>query len=325
MLVSNSCQHASEVQLHRLSGQALGTTYHISYIGQEIDQVESRIDSIVFAINHGLSTYQSNSLITCFNTNDNSLWSDSTEVSYFERDMAHFKFMVKLSKEISEKTNGVFDPSAACLFEEYASAQKSHRLMDQEQLDFCLSHQGMDKVVMDSLGYPVKLDSFVQLNFNAIAKGYLVDIIGDYLTKQSINHYLVEVGGEVTSRGKNKSNESWKLGIAVPEIASEPTDFFEVVELSNQALATSGNYQNFYRVNGKLLGHTMNPKTGKPVINSLRSASVFNTSCAVADAYATACMVLGYEKSCQLIANDSTLSAYLIREEEGNLVGHFVD
>jgi thiamine biosynthesis lipoprotein len=114
------------------------------------------------------------------------------------------------------------------------------------------------------------------------------------------------------------------LGINTPLIDANPLDFFEVIELENQALATSGNYQNFYVVDGNLIGHTLDPRSGKPIINELRSASVFHESCAVADAYATACMTLGLEKSKKIVSSDSSLSAYFIYENDSTLQGVFV-
>ena len=110
-----SCKSDKPLQ-QKLAGSALGTTYHIAYLGEEIDSLESSIDSIVFVINHSLSTYQDNSLISCFNLNSDTLWENLNELKYFETDMFHFKYMVRLSKEISEKTSGAFDPSSGCLF-----------------------------------------------------------------------------------------------------------------------------------------------------------------------------------------------------------------
>ena len=291
-----SCKSDQPLQ-QKLAGSALGTTYHISYLGEEIDSLESSIDSIVFVINHSLSTYQDNSLISCFNLNSDTLWENPNELNYFETDMFHFKYMIRLSKEISEKTKGTFDPSSGCLFNEYSRAKAANELMNDSIIKSCLQHQGMDKITFDSLDYPYKLDSFAQLNFNAIAKGYLVDQIGAYFNQLSVKNFMIEVGGEVITKGMNQNNQLWKVGINTPLVGADPFNFFEIVELKDQALATSGNYQNFYIVDNELIGHTIDPQSGKPIINELRSASVLNKSCAVADAYATAFMTLGFDES----------------------------
>ena len=318
-----SCKSDKPLQ-HKLAGSALGTTYHISYLGEEIDSLESSIDSIVFVINHSLSTYQDNSLISCFNLNSDTLWDNPNELKYFETDMFHFKYMVRLSTEISEKTSGAFDPSSGCLFSEYSRAKASNEPMNESVIQSCLMHQGMDKIKFDSLDYPYKLDSFVQLNFNAIAKGYLVDQIGAYFNQLSVKNFMIEVGGEVITKGTNHNNKRSKVGINTPVIGADPLNFFEVVELKDQALATSGNYQNFYIVDNELIGHTIDPQSGKPIINELRSASVLHKSCAVADAYATAFMTLGFDESKQIILSDTSLSAFLIYEKDSVLQGVFV-
>lgn len=323
LILFNACISDKSTQ-NKLSGTALGTSYHITYLGEKIDRLESSVDSIVFVVNHSLSTYQENSLISCFNNNTKSLWDDPEEAKHFETDMAHFKHMVELSKEIFDKTAGAFNPSSGCLFNEYLRAKKMNEYMSQVTVISCLEHQGMDKIGLDSMGYPFKIDSFVQLNFNAIAKGYLVDLIGNYFNQIHRKNYMIEVGGEVIVKGMNSSEKPWKLGINTPLIDANPLDFFEVIELENQALATSGNYQNFYVVDGKLIGHTLDPRSGKPIINELRSASIFHESCAVADAYATACMTLGLEESKKLVLSDSSLSAYFIYENDSTLEGVFV-
>ncbi len=323
LILFNACISDKPTQ-NKLSGTALGTSYHITYLGEKIDRLESSVDSIVFVVNHSLSTYQENSLISCFNNNTKSLWDDPEEAKHFETDMAHFKHMVELSKEIFDKTAGAFNPSSGCLFNEYLRAKKMNEYMSQVTVISCLEHQGMDKIGLDSMGYPFKIDSFVQLNFNAIAKGYLVDLIGNYFNQIHRKNYMIEVGGEVIVKGMNSSEKPWKLGINTPLIDANPLDFFEVIELENQALATSGNYQNFYVVDGKLIGHTLDPRSGKPIINELRSASIFHESCAVADAYATACMTLGLEESKKLVLSDSSLSAYFIYENDSTLEGVFV-
>jgi len=321
----SSCTKDQEIIPQQISGNALGTTYHISYIGNEIKHIEVAIDSIIDAINHGLSTYQHNSLISCFNSNNTSLWEDSNEYRYYESDLKHFTFMVNLSKQISVSTDGAFDPSSACLFEEYNRAKKNQIKMDDQIIQSCLGHQGLDKIRYDSVGYPIKSDSLMQLNFNAIAKGYLVDVLGVYFDHKKIENYLIEVGGEMIAKGENGSGLPWTVGITTPIPNADPTQFFHVLPLKNKAIATSGNYQNFYKIDGLVVGHTMDPRSGRPVMTNLRSASIFHKSCAVADAYATACMTLGLEESIALIKQDTSLSAYFIFEKEHELMGQFVE
>jgi thiamine biosynthesis lipoprotein len=203
-------------------------------------------------------------------------------------------------------------------------AKKAEEYMQQDAVAYALAHMGIHNIVFDEGGLPYKLDSLVQLNFNAIAKGYLVDLLGDYLENKGVQHYMVEIGGEMRLGGNNREGKAWQVGINVPSIDARPTDLFEVLELENTALATSGNYQNFYKVEGEIVGHTLDPRSGKPVLSDLKSVSILHESCAVADAYATACMVLGYAASKELIQKDSTLSAYFIYEKGTALTGEYV-
>jgi thiamine biosynthesis lipoprotein len=320
-----ACKQETTVQQNKVSGNALGTTYNIVYLSTAIDSVRQKIDSIVFAVNHGLSTYQGNSLICAFNTNCDTLWDDPTEAKHFANDMRHFVEMVSLSKSISSKTLGAFDPSAKLLFDEYMRAKKAEEVMSLEAVVHALAHKGMGKVLFTEQGIPYKLDSLVQLNFNAIAKGYLVDIIGNYLSAQGVNDYLVEVGGEMRLKGQNAEGVPWRVGINVPSLEAKSSDFFKVLELEDIAIATSGNYQDFYSIDGELVGHTLDPRDGKPVISTLKSASMLHKECAVADAYATAAMVLGLEESRKIVQQDSTLSALFIYEKGTELKGEFIE
>jgi thiamine biosynthesis lipoprotein len=320
-----SCDQTAKITEHKASGNALGTTYHITYIAKEIDSLESKIDSIVFAINHGLSTYQKNSLISAFNSNSNEIWNNPRDADHFMNDMQHFVEMVSLSKKITDKTNGAFDASGAAVFEYYLTCKNEGVLMDSANVSEMLKHQGMDKIIFDPNGFPIKEDSLLTLNFNAIAKGYLVDVIAEYLEAKGAERYMVEVGGEVKVKGKNSENKSWQIGVNVPLVEANPNDFFKVLEVENVSMATSGNYQNYYIVDGKLIGHTIDPRTGKPIISNLKSASVLHTDCAVADAYATTCMVMGLDSAKLFVEADSSLSAYFIYEENNELKGIYIE
>jgi thiamine biosynthesis lipoprotein len=323
LIIFSACK--KQPQAYKVSGNALGTTYHISYKGDKIDSLNEKVDSIVFAVNHGLSTYQKNSLITAFNTNDNSMWQNPEDAKHFMNDMQHFVEMVSLSKKITTRTEGAFDPSAALLFDIYNESKKQGVVMDSMEVMEAMSHQGMSKILFDPNGFPIKQDSLLQLNFNAIAKGYLVDIIAGYLASNGVNDYMVEVGGELVVSGRNFADEQWEVGISVPLIEADPGQLFETYHLDSGAMATSGNYRNFYEVDGEVIGHTLDPRSGKPAMNSLKSVSVFHLDCAVADAYATAFMVMGLEDSKKLIENDESLSAYFIYEIDSELKGEFVD
>ncbi|MCO4818334.1 MAG: FAD:protein FMN transferase [Bacteroidetes bacterium] len=303
-----------ELKDQRLAGNALGTTYHITYIGAQFVGLEKSIDSILTAFNYGLSTYDPNSFISQFNSNK------PINKAEVKPGFEHFKVMINKSEPIVDATGGAFDPSAAQLFKLYDSFKKQNRIIDTFSMQLAKAFKGFEPVIFDSEGNLIK-DRFKRYNFNAIAKGYFVDLLSELLTNHGYRNHMVEVGGEVRCAGSNSAGQAWNIGINRPEVGAKPTDYFEVISLSGKSMATSGNYQNFYIVNDSVIGHTMDPRTGKPVISDLKSASIMHAECAVADAYATACMVLGLDQSIELIEADSSLSAFFIFEENGQLEG----
>ncbi len=315
VLIFSSCSSPKEdVKEQRLAGNALGTTYHITYIGEALLGFEQSIDSMLVAFNYGLSTYDTNSFISQFNANK----------AIVERELKpgfeHFAVMIEKSIPIIEATDGAFDPSAAQLFKIYDSFKKQQRLIDTSTMAIAKAFKGFEDIRFDEKGILIK-NRFKSYNFNAIAKGYFVDLIANLLANKGYNNYMVEVGGEVHCKGLNTRQQAWQIGIKSPVMGAEPTDYFEVMPLSNISMATSGNYQNFYVVNDSIIGHTMDPRTGKPLMSDLKSATLMHQECAVADAYATACMVLGLDQSIELIEADSSLSAFFIFEENGQLKG----
>ncbi|MGB0850732.1 MAG: FAD:protein FMN transferase [Bacteroidia bacterium] len=301
---------------NKIAGEALGTTYHITYLGEANEAIVDGIDSIIAEVNHSLSTYSSASFISAFN--------DNREFDPNYTDVKHFNYMVSLSNEISLATNGAFDPSASRLFSLYDRSKKDGVEMNRDEVENCLRHQGLRLLTLNEDRYE-KNDSLFSLNFNAIAKGYLVDLLAEYFEVLGYERYMIEVGGEMRVKGNNKENQLWRVGVNIPDVDADPSSFYTVLELENVSVATSGNYQNYYYLDGELIGHTINPKTGKPVINTLKSASIIHDDCAVADAYATACMVLGTDSARDLVEENINLSAYLIYELDGKLVGEFVE
>lgn len=313
------CNPSSDdnVSENKLAGNALGTTYHITYLGNEIEGLQLGIDSIIVSFNYGLSTYDSNSFISQFNNNIPVL------KGMLKPGYEHLQIMIDKSKVVHQATGGAFDPSAAQLFKLYDSFKKQHRLMDTFTQHIASMAKGFQDVQFDEYDILTK-NRFRSYNFNAIAKGYFVDILANYIKSTGSNNYIVEVGGEVHCKGVNSNSAAWNIGINKPEVGATSDDFFEVISLKDNSMATSGNYQNFYEVDGHVIGHTMDPRTGKPVISDLKSVTIIHDECAIADAYATACMVLGLQESIALIEKDSSLSAFFIFEVNGVLQGQHV-
>jgi FAD:protein FMN transferase len=179
---------------------------------------------------------------------------------------------------------------------------------------------GFDKIKFDENSIS-KTNKNISLDFGGIAGGYAVDIVTEILEKRNIHNYMVEIGGELVAKGKNAQNELWKLAITNPHYKRPNEEkIFAVIEVQDRAMNTSGNYENFYEKNGKKYAHTINPQTGFPENNSLLSATIFAKDCMTADGYATACMVMGKDKSIEFLKKHKELGAYLIyTNEQGKL------
>lgn len=281
-----SCKEVASVQV--LKGSALGTTYSIKYFSDETVR-PAEIDSILQVINTSMSTYQEDSDISKINSGNASVQVDS-----------HFQTVFKASKTIHNQTNGFFDPSVGLLVNAYGFGPEGYsESVTEAQIDSLFQFIGLEHIHLTEDNY-ITFDSKVSyLDFNAIAKGYTVDVFAEFLESKGSENYLVEIGGEVRVKGQNVDNQSsWKIGIELP-LEDGSRELIYGVNLQDEALATSGNYRK-YRVDpetGKKYVHTINPRTGKSQKTDILSASVITSNCTDADAFATAFMAMGFQKS----------------------------
>ena len=180
----------------------------------------------------------------------------------------------------------------------------------------------MDKINLDeSSRFLSKTAPGVSLDFSAIAKGYGVDAICELFDRDNINNYFVEIGGEVRTKGESPRKQPWIIGISTPKTDAAITDFKAQVKLSGIALASSGNYRNYYEVDGQKYGHTIDPKTGLPKMTDILSASIFAEDCMTADAYATDCMVMGVDAAYELISKTPDVEGYFIFGQKDGSMG----
>jgi thiamine biosynthesis lipoprotein len=228
--------------------------------------------------------------------------------------------VLQKSKEIFDLTDGAFDPTVGPLVNAWGFGPgKENNYLDSATVDSLLQKVGFNKIVFDNKT-AIKMVPDMYLDFSAIAKGYGVDVVGLFLESQDINNYMVEIGGEVRCRGVNENDKPWLIGIEDPTVTGGDQKLFTTVFLKDRSLATSGNYRNFYVVDGKKVSHTISPFTGYPVNHSMLSASVFASDCMTADALATGFMVLGVEKSIEITERTDGFDAILIySDNEGKL------
>ena len=303
-LALSSCKDDQALESVKLEGLAFGTTFHITYFDANENNFSKSIDSLFNSINKSLSTYIPNSDISKINNGDATVIVDD-----------YFKEVFEKSSKINKQTEGVFDPTIGILVNAWGfGPEKSIKELDSARVKQLLNLVGFDKVRLrnDKI---IKVNDSIYFDFNAIAKGYAVDVAGRFLEAKNINNYLVEIGGELRSRGLNKiKNKPWKVGIENPNFDGTRS-IEKTVELDNEAMATSGNYRKFKidSISGKRYAHIINSKTGYPTQSNLLSVSVIAAlDCADVDAYATAIMAMPLEKAKSFLEKRNELKAFII-------------
>jgi thiamine biosynthesis lipoprotein len=224
-----------------------------------------------------------------------------------------FKEVFNLAMDISKDTDGAFDITVAPLVNAWGFGFKNGSQPSSHQVDSLLQLVGYEKVSMVD-GKVTKRDPRIMLDCSAIAKGYGTDRVARLLRSRGIQNYMVEIGGEVVTSGVNPDRVPWKIGVTKPtdDSLNIGHELQTVLNVTDKAMATSGNYRNYYFKGGKKFAHTVDPKTGYPVQHSILSATVLSKSCAVADAYATSFMVMGFDKARQVLERHPELMAYFI-------------
>ena len=280
-----------------------GTTYHITY--QCDSDLSQSIKAELMKVDASLSPFNKESVITAINENKD------------VRPDEMFKYVFSLAMDISKETDGAFDITVAPLVNAWGFGFKNGSQPSHHQVDSLLRLVGYEKVSMVD-GKVKKKDPRIMLDCSAIAKGYGTDRVARLLQSRGVENYMVEIGGEVVTSGVNPERLPWKIGVTKPTDDSLNTghELQTILNLTDKAMATSGNYRNFYYKGGKKFAHTIDPKTGYPVQHSILSATVITKSCAVADAYATSFMVMGLDKAKQVLERHPELMAYFIYSDE---------
>ncbi len=308
LILLGSCNNTKTTYYITIEGQALGTFYQITYSDNEQRNFQPAIDSLLDVFNSSLSAYSKESLLSKVNRNED-VEVDSFFIASFNR-----------SKEIYEMSDGAFDISAAPIFSAWKfgpSEGGERHVPDPAVIDSLLDVVGLDKVWLEG-SRVVKSDPRVVLNMNAIAKGYSSDVVAAFLDSKGVENYLVEIGGEMRLKGKNREGKVWKIGIDKPIDGNfaPGANLYTTLRVTGKGLATSGNYRQFFIEDGKKYGHTIDPRTGYPVVQSLLSVTVVADDCMTADAMATVLMVMGLEESKAFLAKHPEIDAYLIYESD---------
>jgi len=299
-----SCK--DELKTKRITGSVFGTSYSVQYATYKDDlNLEAQFDKLFYEINASMSTYQTNSAISKINRN---------EVASID---AHFKTVFDASKVIYKQTQGAFDPTIGVLVNAWDFGPEGKIAnLDSLKIDSLMVSVDFDKVTRNA-NTITKENKDTRLDFNAIAKGYGVDVIAEFLNTQNIENYLVEIGGEIRVRGVNPtSDKAWIIGVENPNFDGSQS-IMKAISISNEAMATSGTYRKFkVDKDGNRYAHIIDTNTGYPSKTSLLSISVIAENCMIADAYATAFKAMGVEKVKFFLKQHPELKVFLIFENE---------
>ncbi len=301
LVLISSCKPKKDMVLNKYIGETQGTYYAITYYSVDSLNLQTQIDSLLHRFDSSLSTYKPNSIISRMNQNDSSARADENILTVWNKAMY-----------VSEVSEGAFDITIAPLVNAWGFGFTTRMKVNPHIVDSLLPLVGYKKVKMVD-GKVEKLDPRMKFDFNAIAQGYAVDVVGRFLESNNVDNYLVDIGGEVLAKGQKIDGSAWNVAIETPSKNAEDERKIEVVlKLNNKAISTSGNYRKFYEENGVRYSHTINPATGYPVQHTLLSTSVIASDCMTADAFATVFMVWGIEKSKAFLKKQKDLDAYFI-------------
>ena len=309
MIGTGACQN-NNYKIVLINGLTMGTTYSIkiktadAVVNQE--KIRADIEKILLEINQKMSTYIVDSELSVIN------FSNSLDSNLISDDL--FK-VISHANTISKTTNGAFDITVGPLVNlwGFGPDKSENKIPPNEEIELIKKNIGYKKIYLNKETTSIKkLHPDLYVDLSGIAKGFAVDKIALYLNSYNLENYLVEIGGELIAKGTNEDNEVWQIGIENPN-----NNLVKIIGLKDIAMATSGDYRNYFEKNGVRYSHTINPNTGKPIKHKLASVTVLDKTAMNADALATAFMVLGPAKTIEL-ANELKIGVYLIIKNDEN-------
>lgn len=305
----NANGHKKTYSYHLDQGEIFATGYHIKYAYDRT--LKEEITAELDRFNLSLNPFMENSIITKVNRNE-PVKLDSLFINVFRKSM-----------EISEKSGGKFDITVSPLINAWGFGFKNMDSVTPEIIDSLRDFVGYEKIYLDQQGLIIKSDPRITINTSAIAKGYACDVIADLLERHGVENYMVEIGGEITARGVNEKGECWRIGIDKPidDQLGMQHELQAVLSLCDKSMATSGNYRNFYVKDGKKYAHTIDPQSGYPSQQDILGATVIADDCMTADAFATAFMAMGMERSKEIAKELPGLYYYFIYEKPDSTFG----
>ena len=297
-LLLTGCDSGPEII--KISGSKMGTTYHVTVVADQPapDDLAKRIDAVLDIVDHSMSTYKAASELSQFN---------DLAVGSSQQISADFARVLAVSKTVWERSGGAFDPTVGPLVDLWGFGPIATDVVpEQEQIDEAKAELGFQYLIFNNS--ELAQSKQVRLDLSAVAKGYAVDLVADLLEMLALPDYLVEVGGEMRLSGSNPEGMPWRVAIELPSLMPQVE---RIIGVQDMAVATSGDYRNYFEQQGVRYSHTIDPRTGRPITHSLASVTVLAEQCADADAWATAFMVLG-DKDGMALANELAIPLYML-------------
>ena len=302
-LYPSAHQHQADMLPIQMNGFAQGTTWHITYYAKDSIVRKGQVDSILNRIDSSLSIYKPFSLISRFNASKKGMVIDD-----------HFAAVVQKSIEAWRQTDGMFDITVQPLVQAWGFSAKSvKKYPDSAKVRSLLQCIGTDKIKLEGHRL-IKTKPCITIDVDGIAQGYSVDVVANFLEQQHITDYVVEIGGEISVKGRKKpGNEKMKIGIEAPgDYEFESPVIQKIIVIDEGAVTTSGNYRKYHESNGEKFSHTIDPRTGYPTKNDLISVTVFARDAITADAYDNVLMTLGLKKALIFTEQRKDIAAYFI-------------
>lgn len=296
----------SEKKMITVVGETMATEYKVTYFDSKHRDFKVSIDSILALVNKSINTYDPTSEVSLFNK--------SVHGVAFQ--LPYLRTPIEVAARVNQASAGAFDPTVMPLVDAWGFGPNKGPKPDSAKVDSLLEFVGMNKVFLtdDSVR---KAEPRVQLDFSGIGQGYGADVVANFLRSKGVENLFVELGGEGVALGINvESGKPWLIGIVDPTDTQKAKAY---LALNNRAYTTSGNYYNYFEVNGQRFGHSIDPVTGYPAQRAVLSASVFAPDCTTADAWATSIMVMGHEKAIELLKGHPELDAFLIYSVPGGV------
>lgn len=299
----------------KLSGATMGTTWHVSYVAPAEDStdpvvLQEGIEAQLEQVNRSMSTYRADSEISRFNALDANTWFNAS---------AEFFLVLSTALDIGNKSEGAYDVTVGPLVDLWGFGPQGTTTEPPTAAEIAerMGRVGQQYLQLDSQSLAVMKERALAVDFSSLAKGYAVDQVARWLLAQGIARFMVEVGGEMRLSGLSGRGDGWRIAIEQPE--SSTRSVARIISLTDIAVATSGDYRNYFEANGRRYSHSIDPRTGSPVAHDLVSVTVLHADCMIADAWATALTVLGADRA-MAVAQAQGLAVYFIRSIDGEFL-----